>query len=233
MARERSDQGKSTPLEDVVDILPDEVEDRDVRNRLRKLSRELDQLIAVDADGEIVVDKTTLSRMLQDRDLFPPVVRDRIRTQTEKHLGKKVKNKGQDRQLQWRDLPKHQDVVQPMSTAELTEFGVDHTTGVQKAREILRERFPDIPEFWLDADAEEIKSTTLQALAHNRTVWDCVVAKVGYWAALAIFAAAGAFLIVGTAFGPWGIPLAIWLIAVLGGGTAVIVLNCVMNPNWV
>ena len=233
MAAERSDQAKSKPLEDVVAILPDEAEDRGVRNRLRKLSRELDQLIAVDADGEIVVDRTALSRVLQDADLFPPEVRDRIRTETEKHLGKKVGDKGRARQLLWRDLPKHQDAVQPIPTAELTDLGIDHTTTLGEAREILRERFPGIPEFWLDADADAIKSTTLRALAHNRSVCDCVVAKVGYWATLAIFAAAGAFLIVGTATGPWGIPLAIWLIGVLGGGTATIVLNCVMNPNWV
>src|SRR5215217_6625433 len=101
MARERSDQGKSTPLEDVVDILLDVVEDRYIRNRLRKLNRELDRLLAVDADGELVVDQAALSRMVQDAGLFPAEVRDRILTQSEQHLGKKVKSKGQGRSLLW------------------------------------------------------------------------------------------------------------------------------------
>jgi hypothetical protein len=58
-----------------------------------------------------------------------------------------------------------------------------------------------------------------------------MIRHIGFWATLAAFAVAGAFLIVGTATGPWGVPIAIFLIAVLGDGTAVIALNCFANPN--
>ena len=121
--------------------------------------------------------------------------------------------------------------LEPTPTSELRRLGIDSSTSVDDAREILREHFPDLPHAIVDADGRQLREIALNGLEHNRTVWDCVVSKLGLWAAIAIFAAVGAFLIVGTATGPWGIPLTIWLIAVLGGGTGTIVGNCVLNPN--
>ena len=89
-----------------------------------------------------------------------------------------------------------------------------------------------MPVFWLEADAREVRDTTVRALSTNQSVWDCVVRHLGFWAAIWVFAAAGAALIVGTATGPWGTALAIWLIGVLGGSTAVLVFNCLRNPSW-
>ena len=99
-------------------------------------------------------------------------------------------------------------------------------------RRILRERFPDLPSFWLEADTATIRDTALRALSHNQTVWDCAVRHLGLWAALAVFAAVGSLLRVGTATGPWGVPLAVFLISTLGGATALIILNCLANPNF-
>ena len=146
-------------------------------------------------------------------------------------MGDKLKAKGREHGLGWREFATHDNPIEPPPIDELRSLGFDGGASIEDTKAALSKHFPDLPQRWLDADGAEVHKITLDALRHNRTVWDCVVAHLGFWAALAIFAACGAFLIVGTATGPWGIPLAIWLIGVLGGGTAVIVLNCVLNPN--
>jgi hypothetical protein len=65
----------------------------------------------------------------------------------------------------------------------------------------------------------------------NRTVWECLVSKIGIWGAILVFAALGAAFIVATATGPFGVALTVWLISTFGGGTAVLILNCIRNPN--
>jgi hypothetical protein len=221
----------SGSIEEVVDLLPEELGDKTVRQRLRKLSRQLDALIAED-EGGVIVDQKALRRLVTDNEIFPEEVQDRVQRELKEHLGKRLKDKGQGRQLHWRDFAARDTRLEPVPVSELRRLGIEPTATLKEAREILRDRFPELPEAVIDADAEHLREVALKALQHNRTVWDCVVSKLGFWAALGIFAAAGAFLIVGTATGPWGIPLAIWLIGVIGGGSAVIVANCVLNPNW-
>ncbi len=223
---------RHAPLDDVVDLMPEHLGEPAVRQRLRKLARELDQLTALDEAGQIVVDRDTVLRAIADPDLFPSQVRDRIKRELEGHLGDKLKGKGSARHLRWREVAAEGNALDPISPAELRKLRIDASSSIQDVRKTIREHFPQIPQSLLDADAQQIRDMAMQALAHNRTVWDCCVAHLGWWATIAVFAAVGAFLIVGTATGPWGIPLAIWLIGVLGGGTGAIVANCVMNPEW-
>lgn len=60
--------------------------------------------------------------------------------------------------------------------------------------------------------------------------WSCIVRHVGWFIAVAVFAAIGAAII--TAFFTAGATLAlwIWLAGVLGGGYATIALNCLVSP---
>jgi len=225
-----ADNARASSLEDLVDLLPTELRDDGARKRLRKLSRHLDALTA-EVSGEVIVDRASLRQLIKDDEIFPPELHDRIEREAEGHLGKKLKDKGKGRSLSWREMAAGDNPIEPVAPAQLRALGLDASTSVADARRVLSEHFPDLPDAILDADGPALRDIATRGLEHNRTVWDCVVAKLGFWAALGIFAAAGAFLIVGTATGPWGIPLAIWLIGVIGGGSAVIVANCVLNPN--
>ena len=217
-------------LEDIVDLIPDELGEGTVRQRLRKLARELDRL-GVDESGDTIVDRAVLRRLARDKEIFPTEVHDRVQRQLEHHLGKKAKDKGTGRTISWRELAARDTPLDPTPVEQLRRLGLDSSTSVADTRKILQENFGDIPREILDADGPKLRQIALDGLAHNRTVWDCVVSKLGFWAALGIFAAVGAFLIVGTATGPWGLPLTIWLIAVLGFGSGTIVGNCVLNPD--
>jgi hypothetical protein len=228
MASKRQDDA----LSDVVDLLPEELGEPKVRQRLQKFTKELDKLLFLDESGTLSIDPDALTKAAHNTDFFPPEVQALIARETEKHLGGRAKARGKGRRVSWRDAARQAIVIQPGSAEALRELGIDGSTPVDKARRIVRKQYPEIPNFCLDADAVTIRETVIRALAHNQTVWDCVVRHLGYWGALAVFAALGGILIVGTATGPWGLPLAIWLIGVLGGGTAAIVLNCVLNPSW-
>ncbi len=225
-------QPRRGALDDIVDLIPDELGEPNVRHRLRKLARELD-LLGVDQSGDTIVDRSVLRRIVHDKEIFPEEVQDRVQREVEQHLGKKVKDKAKDksRTISWRELAERDTPLDPMPAERLRQLGLGSSTSVADTRRILLEHFGDMPSEILNADGPRLRQIALDGLAHNRTVWDCVVSKLGFWAALGIFAAVGAFLIVGTATGPWGLPLAIWLIAVLGFGSGTIVGNCVRNPD--
>jgi hypothetical protein len=221
----------NAPLEEVLNLIPQEFQSPEVRQRLINFARELDQLLAIDDKGELTVDRDVAMRIVQNKDFIPSNLQDQIRRELEAHLGGKIKSAGKNRHITWRELVDQDTPIKPIDVGELRAKGMGAACSAQKARQILDEHYPGFPKFWLDADADKIREAALQGFKHNRTVWDCCVAHLGFWAALAVFAAAGAFLIVGTATGPWGIPLAIFLIATLGLGSGTIVANCVLNPN--
>lgn len=221
-----------TSIGDILDMIPIEFKDPDVRRALHKLTKDLDELTSInDSSQTVAVDRAVALRIIRDN--FPADMQERVQREMEGHLGQTLKDLGRDRHLPWLEMTAHDNPFHPVSPAELQELGIDAKSSSTDVRRVLREHYPGIPEFFLDADPARIHDTTIQALLHNRTVWDCCVAHLGWWGAVAVFAAAGAFLIVGTATGPWGIPLAVWLIGMFGGGTAVILLNCVWNPQWV
>lgn len=214
---------------DLLELFPREFQDKEVHRRLRKLMRELDDLV-FEEKGELFVDAEVAARLLRDPEVFPDPVRGAAQKGVEKHLRQRTRGTG--RRLTWRELATRSEVpIAPMSVEELRGLGLSRATSGKDARRIIAGHVPDFPSKLLDADAAAIQEIAVQGIGHNRTVWDCVVSKIGYWAALAVFAAFGALLIIGTATGPWGVPLAIFLAATLGGGTAVIVANCVLNPN--
>jgi hypothetical protein len=218
-------------LDQVIDLIPDELQNNQVRQRLRKLTRNLDELTAEES-GTTIVDRSALRRLVRDDEIFPPEVQDQVQQGLDGHLRDRIKDKGSNaRALKWRELADRNTPIDPTPISELRRLGIGSSTSVADAKRILIENFEDIPRQILDADSSQLRRYVLDGLAHNRSVWDCVVAKLGIWAALAIFAAVGAFLIVGTATGPWGIPLTIWLIGVLGLGSGTIVGNCVLNPD--
>lgn len=224
-------QSNDIALENIVDLLPEEVGNPQMRERLRKFTSKLDELFFLDESKKLAVDYDSLMKIIRDKDLIPIDSQDLIICKIDNSFANKTKNKKGSHYIKWNDAAQYGFPTKQTSLARLRELGIDKSSSVSELRRILQEHYPDIPAFWLDADADQIKNTTLQALSSDRTVWDCVVAHLGEAAAILIFALVGGLLIVGTATGPWGIPLAIWLIGVIGAGNAVIVGNCVINPN--
>jgi hypothetical protein len=225
-------QMREDTLGDLVDLFSEQVAEPQSLQRMRHLARNLDELFFLEESGELAIDRDALMKIGRDNGIVPPEHQDRVIRETEKHLGPKVKPKGAADYVAWCEAARLGLPIQPVPAATLRAAGISKSVSVDDARLILRQQYPDIPSFWLDADAALIRDTTVKALAHNQTVWDCAVRNLGFWGAMAVFAAVGSLLIVGTATGPWGVPLAIFLIGVLGGTTATIVLNCLANPNW-
>lgn len=223
-------EGKGGKPADVLDLLPHEFQNKDVKRRLRRLTSALDELVFED-NGDMFVDADGVERLLRDDDVFPRDVRERVRKGVDKHLGQRVRTRGKNRAVKWQDVTRREPAIAPMSVEELRDLGINASISGEEAKRIFAEHFPDFPREILDADGARLREIAVRGIEHNRTVWDCVVSKIGYWVALGVFAAFGALLIIGTATGPFGVPLAIFLAATLGGGTAVIVANCVLNPN--
>ena len=223
--------GSHGALEDVVDLFPKELDDDDARERLRAFARDLDGLVA-EGDGLLVVDRDALDKAVNESGIFPRGVRERVWADIQENLGKALSEVKDEKRLLWREFAERDTVeINPIPVEGMRDIGISASASVDEVREIIRKRAPDFPDYVLDSEPEELREIAIKGLEHNRTVWECVRSKLGLFAALAIFAAVGAFLIVGTAFGPWGIPLAIWLISVLGFGTGTVVGNCVKNPN--
>jgi hypothetical protein len=223
--------GSSGLAETVMTLLPSDVAGADEFDRLSSFTRDLDALVAASGRTK-AVDQGHLFKLIDGRDIFPSDLRERVKGELTTHLGSHLEKGAHGHApIPWHALHEHGASFAPAGVARLRELGFSNDTSADEARALLAEHFPYLPHELVAADAERLHEFAVHALEHNRTVWDCCVAHLGWWGALAVFAIAGAFLIVGTATGPWGIPLAIWLIGVLGGGTAVIVMNCVINPN--
>jgi hypothetical protein len=217
------------PLENVLDAIPEELDER-VREQLRAFARDLDELVA-EVDGRLVVDRDVLRRIV-DSEYFPEDLRDLTWKRTEEELGDHLGEPKEAERLGWYAFCERERVpINPVPVLKLGEMGFTTSTSLEEAREIFRKQSPDFPDYIVDGEAQELREIAIRGLEHNRTVFECVRAKLGLFAAVAIFAAVGAFLIVGTATGPFGVALAVWLIAVLGFGTGTIVGNCVKDPN--
>lgn len=218
------------PLENVLDAIPKELDDERVREQLRGFARELDELVA-EVDGRLVVDRDVLRRIL-DGEAFPEDLRKRTWERAEEDLGDMLGEVGYGERIGWYAFARHDEApANPVPVLKLEEMGISSSTSLEETRAIFHKQMPDFPDRIVDGDAQELRDIAIRALEHNRTVFQCVRAHLGLAAAVAIFAAVGAFLIVGTAVGPFGVALAVWLIAVLGIGIGTIVANCVLNPN--
>lgn len=222
--------GSANVAEAVIPLLPADTASGAEFDRLKAFTRDLDRLVKTGPHGTHLVDKTHLFTFIDQSGVFPEHLRARVKEQLAHHLPERLKEGGGE-PLAWHRLHEHGASFAPNGVRRLKEIGFESEMETDRARELLDEHFPYLPAEILDADGAQLREFAVRALEHNRTVWDCCVAHLGWWGALGVFALAGALLIVGTATGPWGTALAIWLIGVLGGGTAVIVMNCLLNPN--
>lgn len=224
-------QPKQNDLTSIFKHFPDNLLDKETLRKLNALSNELDTVFFLDDSGELAADRDAVIRIAKGNMLLAPDLHEIALLESAKHLGRHLKKKKDTgRPLTWREAATHGVPIAPLSDDEQRALGIKETDTEEDLRSLFARRFPEINQVWFGPAKPSVKEDVFRKFAHNRTVWDCVVAQVGYWGALAVFAAAGSVIIILTASGGFLLPLATFLISVLGLGTATIVLNCILNP---
>ena len=66
-------------------------------------------------------------------------------------------------------------------------------------------------------------------MLRNCTYWDCLVAHLGFWAALVLIGSH--IVLISLLAVSWQVALA-WAIVYSGVATAYVLLQCAANPNW-
>lgn len=224
-------QLKQSDLTSIFKHCPDNLLDKETFRKLNALSNELDNIFFLDDSGELAADRDAVIRIAKTNMLLAPDLHEIALLESAKHLGRRLKRKGTGRPLTWREAATHGVPIAPLSDTEQHALGIKKTDTEEDIRSLFAQQFPEINKVWFGPAKPSVTEDVFRNLAHNRTVWDCVVAQIGYWGALAAFAAAGSVIIILTASGGFLLPLVTFLFAVLGFGTATIVLNCVLNPE--
>jgi hypothetical protein len=208
-------------------LLPTTLVPAEQRPALQRMFALSDQLLYLDGEGELTVDRRALLEIVND-EAFPDGLRQIALIETSKHLGRRVKvpaKKGLQ-QISWRDGAKYGLPISPATAGELRDFGLTKTTTPEEFGKLFRKKYPEIPDFWTATDPKELEGKVLKAFEANRTVWDCLVSNLGWWAALTIIGSLVVFFSLLTL--GWQIALACAIIY-SGFATAWIVLNCIVN----
>jgi hypothetical protein len=217
-------------LSSIVSLLPEKHVNDQVRSRLKKLQVKLDDLFFMDETDELAVDRQALIALAGDQDLVPAELRDVVILETAKHLGRRLKGVGKGRRITWLEGGKYGPPNQP-GVEELRKLGLESSMSSEKLGAALREWYPKLSKDLLALDSSELHRTMLANLAHNRTVWDCVVANLGWWAAINVIATIIIALIMLGSGVPWPWALAA-CIAFTSFFTAFVIITCATNPEW-
>jgi hypothetical protein len=218
-------------LTDIFKLFPNNLLDKNTSKKLTQLTNDLDHLCFLDGAGELSADRDAFIRIVKESAFIPPDLHEITILETAKHLGRRLKRKGVGLPLTWSEAAKYGTFMTPLSSAEQRALVPNKAGTEEELRTLLSKNYAAIDKVWFEPANQKLTNDVLRNFAHNRTVWDCVVAHIGIWGAIGVFAAVGGAIIVLTATGGAAAPLVAWLIAVLGGSTATIVLNCILNPG--
>jgi hypothetical protein len=114
---------------------------------------------------------------------------------------------------------------------ELRELGITERTTSTQAAAIAKKQYKDIPAFWMNDNSEELAKSLVQKFSANRTVWDCLVSNLGWWAAITLLGGLIIFLILLGSGVPW------WIALIIAGiyqtaATVYFILQCATNPSF-
>jgi hypothetical protein len=218
-------------LIELINTAPESSLPPDVRPPLKWLFSSLDELLFLDNSSELAVDREVLIRILSDTDLTPPKLRDVMLAETAKYLGQRIKSFGNGQHIRWRDGEKYGLPMQPPSLEELRSIGLDPAGSADRLEEAIKAQIPDLPEFWMESDSKVLYDRIAANLLVNQTVWSCLVANLGFWAALNVIGTSLiALLMLGHGV-PWQVVLK-WIIIFTGVNTAYFILQCIVNPRY-
>jgi hypothetical protein len=224
---------------------------KDQQERLEAFTAELDTLFTLgQGTNEPLIVRAALQRLLNNTQYFPEgwgkAIFGRLNTMFPEQW---TDADGQPR-IAWKDLGKYVTAVDPPSAEELNALGLGPNPAPGEIRRFLQadpalaEHLRTFTGHELRRIVEGLLAPTLQPAKPGKPVavtmelasasasefMACLERKLGYFAMVAIIAAVGAAIIIGTATAPITLPLIIWLTATLGAGTATIVLNCMRAP---
>lgn len=219
-------------LTDLLDLLPREIVPKRARTQLITLVKELDQLLFLDGFDEVSVDRSTLMRIANNGSLVPVQIKDIVLVETSKHLGRRIKEvKKTDRRLRWVDGGIYGLPIRPMPADEVRSLGITSKTTVDEIAKSLKQRLPYIPPMLTEYAPAQLADHLINQLKSNRTYWDCLVANLGFWAALTFIGGLLVFLILAGSGVPW--PVALLIAGIFQTGvTLYFLLQCAANPNF-
>jgi hypothetical protein len=223
---------KQSDLTNIFKFFPDNLLDKETFRKLNALSNELDNVFFLDDLGELAADRDAVIRIAKANMLLAPDLHEIALLESAKHLGHHLKKrKGTGRPLTWREAATHGVPIAPLSDAEQRAIGIKKTDTDEELRSLFAQQFPEIDKVWFGPAKPSVTEDVFRNFAHNRTVWDCVVAHIGWWGAMAAFAAASAIILILITSGGALIAAVIWLIAVLGLATTTVITNCIVSPG--
>lgn len=219
-------------LTELLDILPRNIVPRKARTQIDTLVAELDRLLFVDAFDEVAVDRSTLMRIASNKLLVPAEIRDHVLVETAKHLGRRIREfKKGNRRIRWVDSGARGLPIHPMSVEDVQALGITSKTTVDEIEALLREHVKDMPAGLTKGSPEEASRFLLDQMKLNRSYWDCLVANLGFWAALTFIGGLIVFIIVLGSGVPW--PIALLIAGIFQtGATLYFLLQCAWNPNF-
>jgi hypothetical protein len=224
-------ESPNSNLSDMLRVVPKHILPEGARERLHKLFGEMDQLLFLDRTNELAVDRKTLIRLVNTKEFIPDALRDIALVETSKYLGRRIKERADGRQISWRDAAKYGLPSYPMSEQDLRSWNVTENTSTDELVAILRSRLPDIPAFWMNDNPKLLAEAVVHNFQVNRTVWDCLAANLGWWAAITLLGGLAIFLILLGSGVPWP-----WALLIAGiyqtGATLYFLLQCAANPNF-
>jgi hypothetical protein len=214
--------------EEMLKLLPaHSIPDKAMRG-LRLLSDELDQLLFLDETGELAADRKTLIRIANNQDLIPEILRDIFLVETSKHLSRRLKEFGKGRRLAWHEAGKYGLPISSLTKDELREWGITKKTTTDELGIIVKKHMRVSP-FLENDNPKEFHELILEKFQCNRTLWDCVVSNLGFWAALTLGGGLVIFGILALSGVPW--PIALLIAGIYQtGATAAILGECALNP---
>lgn len=216
---------------DLIEAITKRVVPEEARNRLRMLAGEMDQLFFVDDSHELAVDRRALIRVVNNEALVPRALRDIFLLETSKHLGRRLKEAGKHRRIAFEGLGKIGLPVQRFTEADIRGWGITEQTTEKELIGILQVQIPEIPSFWMNDNSAELADSLVEHLKLNRTFWDCIVANLGWWAAITLGGGLIIFFILLGSGVPW--PFALLIAGIYQtGATLYFLLQCAYNPEF-
>jgi hypothetical protein len=224
---------KAGALAGVVELLPKEYATDGLRKKFSKLERHLDGLLFLDHTAELAVDREAFLALCADAELVPAEIHDIVILETAKHLGRRLKGfETKGRRLTWREGEKY-GLLGHSSVQELLDFGYTPTMSQAKLRAALPKWYPGlVPEKAISQlGGRDPYRRMIRRAQHNRTWWDCIVANLGWFAAINIIGShIILFMLLAAGVPGWVIFAA--LLAFSGAFTAYTMIQCAINQEF-
>jgi hypothetical protein len=204
-----------------IDRLPKDLIDPDARERLRRFTERLGDVIRLDDKGRAVAERAGLEKLAGDRAFFSPSVSKALRSQIAA--------------VDQRTLVDEAGLVAPLSAAELDRLPKELTAAdIDRWAVDLSPRFEGLSKLKLAVVADALQPTEdppvpiseAEVPDRLKRFFQCLKKEVGAFALALVAATIGVILAVVGLFVPPVEAAAWWIIAVYGGVVGAYIIHC-------